>query len=412
MIRLRIAPGSPKVVVRVKLHRRSHLSDILAKFMLERYGHLKYGIGAVLDLPTIVMVGRGGYDEHDPALMPDPDAVECEATLVAKDLGIADWPRLQPILQHTLAVDAKGEEKSWKRLGRLVEQMHDVYPRQPWRVEQWAYRVIEASIEAGPAGAVGGVDRARALAIIPEAYAAIRSEFQPRARAAMDPHIEELGRAGEAKPFDFFHCVHLITLKFRRLPGAPATEWAKDALRAVLWQQELFFRARDGFQRAYQSALEERIEIRGQEMFVLVIRSDLQRLHSYINSECDRYAAIAVRRSSCHVQVFRPRRTVVRVRMAHVMALIRATEQARCRAVESPWDDLVAQRCEAAGTGNWFFHQKTGNLFNSGLSGSGPATPLSDEELLTCLVCGLDDQYRQAWLQFHTGRRYQLARAV
>lgn len=366
------APGSNSQQIEVPLHPRAHTSDLFAKYLLRRYGGDKYGSGAFPAGPRVVMVGRGGYDEHDPENLPDPKKRECEATLVAIDLGIAEQPELKPLLNYIRGADLDGAGKGLLKFARVVELLHDVYPDVPVRIEHFAGILFEAAI-ASERAAVSGrpfepVPPAVVSYFIKKAYAMVELEYRLAVRLRIEQRIKPwFNPSGLTfEPFGLPHCIALLWQRFRksRLGERPVAEWAADAFRAELVKQSHFLEAWREVERVIYAESDELNEalltVRDKVAVAYFIRSDNLKVHAFLLSQdytkSDENILVAVRRSSGHVQIFRRRHgAVVKVKLYWVAALLRAKEQEKRGCPISAWEELIAPR-GPKGAECWFYY--------------------------------------------------------
>lgn len=395
MKKIKRAPGGLNGNLDVESHLRKHLSDLVAEVLLPRYGAMKYGAGAPIPGRRTVLVGRGGYDEHG-----EPKLRECEATLVASDLGVRDLPELKPLLDYTLQVDRFGSGKGVLKFGRLVELMHDVLP--PHRVAHWARVMIDALIE-------GETDKTsaepeRIFKFIMAAYAKVKNEFSPETRVEIDKILDGFSPRTAFEPFGIFHCTAMLWQRFRRLPHQPTpTEWIADAFRAELTRQKLFMEAGAEAKKAQRAT----VIIRGIETEIALVHSDAQRIHSAVFSEYKKVVAVIARRSAGHVQIFRRiHRAPARVKLQDTAAFLRAYEQQKAGEPISRFDELAGQQGPEGAGKRWFFHHATQNIFNGALSAPDvEPTALADHEIMERLFDGLDDSSREIRSQFYREKR-------
>ncbi len=417
-------PGS----IEVPLHRRPHLSDLVAEYLIRHYGKEKYGEDARIGGPRVVHVGRGGYDEHNPENLPDPDVPECEATLVARDLGIRYLPELSLVLDYTLDVDRRGQRKGFLKFGRLAELLHDVLDEEG-RVKHWTFLVIEAAITASRAVVEGRekppVSRRVIRSFLRRAYTKVRQEFvrQPFARAARK-HLQEYLRGWLEEEFEFepFGLPHCLALLWRyRFGGHRWGErwmiaWITDGYRAELVRQQKFYQGlveADGKIEDDALVKEALFQVHGDEVVALLIHSDSSTIHSAVFSEefsasgeFSLFHIAAVRRSSGNVQIFRRLHgsRKAKIWMQYVVALIRERERAK-RGYDGPlaWAELTAAS-GPPGAENWFFYEPTHGIFNGSLTEPAEPTLLTDEEILECITRGLDDEYAEFRDEFRRAR--------
>ena len=399
-MKLRLVPGRPNPSsITVQAHQREHLSDILARYLILEYGQQKYGAGAPVRGERVVLVGRGGYDEHT-----EPQLHECEATLVANDLGVRELPELQPILDYTLKVDRFGQGKGVLKFGRVVELMHDAYPSEPQRVEQWATVLIAASIEARRESVDAATPDIIVFPLIRRACRKVESEFTSKVWEKLNEALTTFTVAAEVQPFGLTLCAGLLWWKFRRLPEpereAAVVAWIADALRAELVNQREFLAAAGDYEKGEEFSM----TISGEEIIGIVVPSDNRRIHSYLFNEIDWIAVAVVRRSSGNVQIFRKPRAKVKLELWSVAAQIRALEQQRAGEPVSTWEQLVSQHGPEGAAQRWFLHYATQNLFNGALTAARQATAFTNEEIKGCIIRGLDDAYLAFRRQFYLER--------
>lgn len=148
----------------IATHLRPHLDEIAAIWLLKRFGREKFpGVenasiayhdsgAATPDGRSVeewekegwLFVGCGGsrFDEH-PSQDNGRKEGECAATLVAKELGVADDPALQKILQFVLNTDTKATNHPFD-LGVVVQDLHATYPEDPHVVMDWVWLALDA----------------------------------------------------------------------------------------------------------------------------------------------------------------------------------------------------------------------------------------------------------------------------
>ncbi len=149
---------------RILTHERPHLDEIVAIWLLRRFGEQRFpGIStARVEFTSIrrlaeagrkpedyeaegtVLVGIGGgrFDEH-PTLDEGRKAGDCATTLVARELGVSDDPSLAKILRFVRAADVEGNASPFD-ISYVVKLLHNRYPDDPHRVIEWALVAIEA----------------------------------------------------------------------------------------------------------------------------------------------------------------------------------------------------------------------------------------------------------------------------
>lgn len=152
---------------RILTHERPHLDEIVAIWLLRRFGEQRFpGIGtAAVEFTSIrrlaeagrkpedyeaegtllLGIGGGRFDEH-PTLDADRKAGDCATTLVARDLGISDDPSLAKILRFVRAADVDGNASPFD-ISYVVKLLHARHPEEPSRVIEWALVAIEAKYQ-------------------------------------------------------------------------------------------------------------------------------------------------------------------------------------------------------------------------------------------------------------------------
>jgi hypothetical protein len=154
----------PVVFNEIVTHERPHLDEIVAIWLLRRFGETRFpGVSqAKVSYTTtgrrgpdakeseaqgILMLGIGGgrFDEH-PTLDNGRKAEECCATLVARELGVLDDPSLQKILKFVKSRDLEGNSTPFD-LSYLVKLLHPRFPDNPEKVIEWTLVGVEAKYE-------------------------------------------------------------------------------------------------------------------------------------------------------------------------------------------------------------------------------------------------------------------------
>lgn len=120
-------------------HKNPDQDGILAIWLLQHFGEKKFP--GTANAPVVfgrfdkkaeklekmgiicVDMGRGRFDHHPQSEFPE----ECAATLVAKELGIADDPALEIILKSTLETDTKGSTHPLD-LSSLIKDLNRQHP--------------------------------------------------------------------------------------------------------------------------------------------------------------------------------------------------------------------------------------------------------------------------------------------
>jgi hypothetical protein len=155
------------VYTRILTHERPHLDEIVAIWLLRKFGEPRFpGIGTAdvaftsirklneaglkpedYEAQGTLLLGIGGgrFDEH-PTLEEGRKAGDCATTLVAKELGVSDDPSLAKILRFVRAADVEGNASPFD-VSYVVKLLHARYPEDPHRVIEWALVAIEAKYE-------------------------------------------------------------------------------------------------------------------------------------------------------------------------------------------------------------------------------------------------------------------------
>lgn len=390
----------PTVIVS---HPRPHWSDYVAFFLLRWYGREKYPgiqdarIAFVADgradihdewgEPTEILealragnrvipvgVGRTGYDEHGME-----GRGECEATLVAADLNLRGrcGRGLDDLLDYTLGVDRLGKGKRLLDIGRAVELLHDVYPRNEARVSGWAFAAIRVLVSAGQLRKPWSLQKTDEL--LDRALIEVGKEFRPEVSVQI---LYWSRREREREPGRRFSAVDVAALMIERKDDP--LEWLEDAVRAEMRAQEIFLSARPDFNRAAK----HEVAVGGEKRLVILSCSGKRRFHQFAFHTEPRAIVVIVRRPSGHVQIFRNPK--LKVAMENVAANIwRAEMRENGVPGELRWEELTAQN-GPRGTECWFFQRDTGCIFNGSLATRDvPITKLTDREILQLVIAGL-----------------------
>lgn len=156
-------PGIETIVV----HVRPHLDEVAAIWLLKKFGEEKFpGVkdakitfgGSGGEAPPgqsaaawesqgrlFVGVGGGRFDEH-PTLQSGRKENECAATLVAKELGVADNPALEKILQFVLNNELKAAGHPFD-IASILKILWAVWPDLHEAIIKWAILALEAKYE-------------------------------------------------------------------------------------------------------------------------------------------------------------------------------------------------------------------------------------------------------------------------
>ena len=164
-------------ISRIVTHLKPHLDEIVAIWMLWRWGKEKYpGVDQAAveywsggkspdnrsaeeweaDGFLLVGVGGGRFDEHRNGQA----SPECAATLVAKDLGLDDDPALAKILAFTHRIDTRGGSQPFDlfSLTKLVFQ----HVEDPEEAFTWAIMALDAKYAEQEQGQVARLELANA----------------------------------------------------------------------------------------------------------------------------------------------------------------------------------------------------------------------------------------------------------
>jgi hypothetical protein len=155
------------VFKRILTHERPHLDEIVAIWLLRRFGEQRFpGIGAAAveftsirrlqeagrkpedyeaDGTLLLGIGGGRFDEH-PTLDEGRKTGDCATTLVARELGISDDPSLAKILRFVRAADVDGNASPFD-ISYVVKLLHNRCPDNAQWVMEWALVGIEAKYE-------------------------------------------------------------------------------------------------------------------------------------------------------------------------------------------------------------------------------------------------------------------------
>ena len=155
------------VFKRILTHERPHLDEIVAIWLLRKFGEQRYpGIArAEVSFTSIrklaeaglkpedyeaqgtllLGIGGGRFDEH-PTMDEGRKAGDCATTLVAREIGVSDDPSLAKILRFVRAADVEGNASPFD-VSYVVKLLHARYPDDPHRVIEWALVAIEAKYQ-------------------------------------------------------------------------------------------------------------------------------------------------------------------------------------------------------------------------------------------------------------------------
>jgi hypothetical protein len=158
---------TPPAFTRILTHERPHLDEIVAVWLLRRFGEQRFpGVATATVSFTsarklveaglkpedyeargmlLLGIGGGRLDEH-PTMEENRKAGDCATTLVAKELGVSDDPALAKILRFVRAADVEGNASPFD-ISYVVKLLHARYPDDPNRAIEWALVAIEAKYQ-------------------------------------------------------------------------------------------------------------------------------------------------------------------------------------------------------------------------------------------------------------------------
>lgn len=143
MVSLEVAIAGETVVV--KSHNRMHLDELCALWLIVKFATSefikKFCINNELDLG----IGGGPFDEH-PTNGQERKEGKCCVDLVAEALGVAEDPKIQPILDYVRAHDLEGKGQPWD-LADIVSAMNFCWPDEPEKTLGWLSGAFEVKLE-------------------------------------------------------------------------------------------------------------------------------------------------------------------------------------------------------------------------------------------------------------------------
>lgn len=377
-------------------HPRGHFSDLLALYQAKHYAGKVTFLNEVEArragwAGSLIVVGRkGAFDEHDEA-----SPTECEATLMAKAIGIAERPELQSLLRYAYAVDVERQGKDVLQIGNVVELLYDEFPEAQWyRVQQWTDVFIEAHIAGELDRRLPEVTSSDVVGLIQQAWKNVEGEFSEIEKRATRSFLSGISAHLE-QPFGIAMCVATIWRHWKRL-GIRHTplRWAGDAIRAELVKQRMFFASAAEFAHSFIAE----VMVSGKQAFVLGAETANHRLQSFAFSSYGEKAfgnvvAAVVRRPNGQMLVCRkPRGQMVELWSA--VAQIRAHEQEVRGLPVSSWNELIAPR-GPKGAECWFFQKRAQRLMNGSLTApEDEPTQQSLKDVWDRLVWGVGDGFR------------------
>ncbi len=144
MVRLVIRVVDETETVFFNTHEGPHLDEIVAKWLIEKFGNKEFLDKYVPNRILEIGIGGGVFDEHP--VNSERKEGECAATLVAKALGVDDNPALENILKFVITHDLKGGAQPFD-LDYLVKLLHQQFPNDPEKVIEWAMVGLEAKYQ-------------------------------------------------------------------------------------------------------------------------------------------------------------------------------------------------------------------------------------------------------------------------
>ncbi|MEK7636106.1 MAG: hypothetical protein AAB362_00220 [Patescibacteria group bacterium] len=384
---------------------------------------------------SFVGVGRGKYDEHGTG------KVECEATLVARDLGlvrdqvssdnfyglerdgrvfkitskdgkrsktfIVSDPRLTHLLKAVAEDDIKGSRPF--SLGSVVKTLHRAeYDANV--VREIASAVFDAATK-GPILKVERQDRYRdAVRLLVLELSAMRGSYHELATQRIERWLEKRRENMQFQPFDILDCIMLLVRD-----GVDAREWVRPILEAEL-QDQHWFHTESATEAKNARLTEVTLTVfdgfvsRCEKRVVAVIESDDERVHAYLMArDLGYYACCVVKKNGKgQVQVFPGSYEVTydngrklktdQKPFTHVMSYITAgVREAECNArgisCTADWTILTSDDGPKEER-SWFFHRLTGWLMNGSLTAPDvPPTSLSLDKIAEIICEGMSNKY-------------------
>ena len=425
-------------------HFGPHLSDLFALYLLSRFGpHDERGFkvafikdrskfhdkGVVMETmgnENVVFIGMGGgkYDEHAKGM------IDCEATLVAKDLGILrDIPyneKIDPHDKHVFSVSHDGQRKFFYSeeeklttlfaavlrddlggsqsfgLGTLIKISHNAHPQMPAVAMQWAFDFFDVVLDIGPilkemrAGAMMNAATAIASSVCAEAEL---GGFSCISRKRITEWLSKY-LTGEAQwqPYNLVDCVAiLMTAKH------DFAQWLGEVVRSELEEQEHFHQkssieATKSRFHDVEILIRENGSERTEARTVAVIESDDPHVHKYLlSAEFGYHAAAVVKKdSSGRVMIFpgtyfREKKYIpLSFLMPGITAMIRAKE-CKARGMNVPrWPVLLSEGGPDKEK-TWHFQPASGILMNGSLTAEVAPTVLPLVEIVDAVLIGMDN---------------------
>jgi len=352
-------------------------------------------------------IGGGRYDEHG------KDIIDCEATLVGKDLGLlrdvrpGEFFSVAERREHVFCITAHGSTKEFYvfdpklrdlfqavarddicgsppfSLGNLTTTMYTVDSNSAQQVRNWANLVLDAIRFAGPVPEAERETAHRATAAKIRNLVTHLTHNKAYHSLASTRVAQWLEKRMEAEALHFEPCNLIDCVTILERSGTDWRRWARPALLAELHNQHLFHTATAcEAKKARLHVVDIRRPDNGEteRRYIAVVQADDERVKDRLFSAeygCNA-AAVVQKNSKGQVQIFPGGYRIAKENgrfarfsfgkdfMPFIAAAIRAEECRAHRDSVPRWHVLTSHHGPRDLT--WFYHRETGWFMNGALT--------------------------------------------
>ncbi len=342
-------------------HLRPHLSDIVSRWQLVRWGepffpgvanseirYLTTGVlpdevpAEILEEKGILSIGVGGgfLDEHASEGTPRKEG-ECEASLTFKALRLESDVPLGRIIDEVSHCDLTRFVKP-SQLSTLVKVRHRKNPTEPAKVLAWTDTAVEALYKSGATQIDKDVYRGVARGILEDLIA---EKGWDNERALL--HVRELVSQSEGNSghllTELAHIFKTLNKRFKR----KAPSWLREVLVDMYHDSCDFFKAVDEINLQGTADVSE-FSSDSDTFPVITIHSDTEHISQAARSKHCGYCTLVLQRNSrgntaVFLNVTNEHVQKEGLNLDNLISMIRVREQTRLGHPQSQWDKLAIE---------------------------------------------------------------------
>ncbi len=388
-------------VTTVVMHQAPHLDEILAFYLIQKYGGINpcprfvkadiIGTEADHDRNGILPIGCGEncrFNEHRKDIERLPG--ECATTLVAKFMGINEEPELKRLIAEVLACDTKSG-CSPTQLAEMVKVANRQLKTSPFNVLKWTLGAFQAII-ADEQYHYTGLPGEKTLPVILKQFDTEGDYFGEDKRVR--DHMFRLAEDSERNSNNRVTELASIVRAMYRLPREEKhiLEWVETPLLQMRDDQLEFQKTVDAFRK--QKMIE--VEVQGSRgsgyINCLVVHSDS--LHAARAARFIGAKVVVVRNSAGNVMVSVDTK-LEWLNLSNMTRMIRWLELPT-DGKDVEWKSLGVPATHDL-VPNWYYFKKAEQLFNGSQTHQMPASKISTQALIEVLKCSFHHELVQYW---------------